>query len=187
MEVAEVPTKILVRNSLTYLSVMMFIFLISLLGSLLLLLPFRILSMFIGHGEILFVILLMLTVNSVGTAIELWTNSVKSGEVVEMNLEEMFNVFRSRIAIIFYGCIAIFVLVAVTFAVSYLTTETYGLLAGALIAIVILLLDDLISRKVKYSISSSVFILLIRSRRIRFVNPFQQLASILLGIDGSAT
>lgn len=176
--------KITVRNFLAYLGVVVFLFIMALLGSLLLLLPFRILSMFIGHGEILFVILLMLTVNSVGTAIELWTNNVKSGRAVKINLEEIFNVFKSRKIIFFYGYIAILVLVAVTFAVSYWMTEAYGLLAGTLVAIIILFLDDFISRKMKYSISSSVFILLVRSKDIK-VNPFQQLASIFLGIDDS--
>ena len=175
---------------MTWVGTLAIMFLISLAGSLLVLVPFRILAMFVGHGELIWIILMLLVIDSTSTVMDLLSKNVEKGKVRKMSLGETLEILFSNKDIVALGCVAIWVKVLVVFALGYLITETYGLVLGTLSVIAFTVIDDLIGRKTKYGIANSVFAFLLRIKRVKakhIKRPVQLFASILVNKDVTAT
>lgn len=187
-EAEAVPVSVMAKNSVRFTWAIILTFIMALAGSVILFLPFVVLSKFVGYLTVILFVMLITVVDAVGSVVERWNDKLKSGNIVKRSFADIlrdmadnWEVFKLAI-VAFYIKMCVLIMIG-ALAVSYVNALGYVFLFA------LLLVDDFLEKSYNMSLGSAVFRWLVRryeSEKYEEIRDFNPLKTIFGELDGIA-
>jgi len=173
----------MIRNAGRYMFVLALVFAASFVGSLILFLPYRVLALFVGHAEVVFLVMVLVVADCVGIFFDQWNKKLRAGKIVRKKFSEVLKDMQENSDIIKTAFLVFYVKITLFIAVGYLFVG-WGLIG--LLALFVLVMIDTVLERYSWSIGNVLFRLMLRTfkreklEEYKDVNPLQ---TILGGVS----
>lgn len=142
------------RNALIYSVMVVMVTVASFIGALMLFAPYRVFAYFVGHAEIVFLVMFFIVAECVGTYFSQFSKNLKMGKPVERSLEDVVEGLKVIFSLMKIILVLFYVRVTVFVAAGYLLA---GLGLTGMLVLFVLMMFDVFLEKYGWGIRNIVF------------------------------